>query len=116
MIGPKAALTVPLPLPIDEEYLSSGTVPGQPINSRQTLVVQFYVLSLKLSEIMHTIIANFHSVGSKSWQSGDNKPFRSLSEGLNLIFEIERRLSAWVNSVPDRLRMTTSDKPQSGSP
>ena len=114
MVGPKAALTVPLPLPIDEEYLVPEATQGQPVRTQQTFAVQFYVLSLKLYEIMHDIIFNFYSVNSQPFHPLDEY-LGSLDQGQNSVFEIERRLSRWANSVPDRLRVTTGNKPQIGT-
>ena len=110
-IGPKAALAVPLPLPIDEEYLVHETLQGQPV---QTQVVEFYVLSLKLYEIMHDIIFTFYSVNTQPCQPGDEY-FGSLEQGQNSVLQIERRLSRWANGVPSRLRVTTGSKPQVGT-
>ena len=110
-IGPKAALAVPLPLPIDEEYLVPETLQEQPV---QAQVVEFYILSLKLYEIMHDIIFNFYSVNSQPCPPGDEY-FGSLEQGQNSVFKIERRLSRWANSVPNRLRVNTGSKPQVSS-
>lgn len=111
MIGPKAAHTVPLPLPVDEVYLVPEDPQGQPVLTQQTFAVEFYVLSLKLYEIMHDILFNFYSVNSQPFQPLDGD-FGPLEQGQNSVFEIEHRLSKWVNSVPDRLRVTTGNKPQ----
>ena len=114
MIGPKASLAVPLPLPIDEEYLVPEAVQGQSVQIQQTFAVEFYVLSLKLYQILHDMLFNFYSVNFQPCQPEDEY-FGSLDQGQNSVFEIERRLSRWATSVPDRFRMTTGKKPQIGS-
>lgn len=114
MIGPKAGLTVPYPLPIDEEYLTPGALQEQPPRTPKTFAVEFYVLSLKLYEIMHETIFNFYSVNVQP-QQGD-KYFGALDQGQRSVFEIDRRLARWASSIPDHLRVTTRIKPQVDTP
>lgn len=113
MVGPKAALTVPLPLPIDEEYLLPEALQGQPVRTQETFAVEFYVLSLKLYEIMHETMFNFYSVDVQPQE--DDKYFGALDQGQRSVFEIDRRLTRWANSIPHRLRVTTGNKPQSNT-
>ncbi|KIX07448.1 uncharacterized protein Z518_02101 [Rhinocladiella mackenziei CBS 650.93] len=113
MIGPRAALAVPLPLPVDEEYLVPGSfhtppVPVQPNDA----AVEFYVLSLKLYEILHDVIFNFYSVNFGHGKPVESdKYFGSLSESQSSVFEIEHRIVRWEQSIPDHLRV--GRKPQS---
>ena len=118
MIGPKAALAVPLPLPIDEEYLVPGAIDGQhgqTSRAEQTHAAEFYVFSLKLFEIMHDILFDFYSVNYKPCLEGD-KYFGSLDQGQHSVFEMERRISTWNSSIPAHLRITTGHRPQVGTP
>ena len=114
MIGPAAAGAVPLPLPLDEEYLVPESLQGQSVRPQQTFAVEFYVFSLKLYEILHDIIFNFYSINFQPCQpmNGD-KYFGSLDQGQHLVFGIEGRLSRWKKSVPERLRVATGSNPQS---
>ena len=115
MIGPKAAQAVPLPLPIDEEYLATEIVQRQPGQTQKTFSVEFYVLSLTLYDIMHDILFNFYSVNGQSSQPADNKYFGFLDQEENSIFEIDRRLATWSDSLPDHFRITTLEKPTAGT-
>lgn len=114
MIGPRAASAVPLPLPLDEECFISGSLQGQPIQAQQTFTVEFYVISLKLYEILHDVIFNFYSVNMQPIQSTDgNEKSESLDQGQHLVFEIECRLSRWKETLPERFRVGTGGKPPS---
>ncbi len=115
MIGPKAALAVPLPLPIDEEYLSPDSRRGQPAKVPRTFSVEFYVLSLKLYDIMHDILFSFYSVNGQACQPADSKDLTFMDQGENSVFEIERRLSKWADSIPDHFRLHAGDTPRAGT-
>ena len=115
MIGPKASLAVPLPLPIDEEYLAPDASQPQPVKRPRTFSVEFYVLSLKLYDIMHDVIFSFYSVNGQVCQPADGKDLTFLDQGQNSVFEIERRLSSWVDSIPDHFRLTSVDTPRAGT-
>ncbi|KAK5032535.1 hypothetical protein LTS07_003943 [Exophiala sideris] len=115
MIGPKAAVTVPVPSLVDEDEVallrSSPFLGGK---TKETYSVEFFVLSLKLYEILHDVIFNFYSVNCQQIQPLDSdRYFGSLDESHSSIFEIERRLSNWEQSIPNHLRM--ANNPDSGS-
>ncbi|OQV05675.1 Fungal specific transcription factor domain-containing protein [Cladophialophora immunda] len=106
MIGPKAAVTVPLPLAIEEEDLMRSPPQEQAAGSQRSSAVEFYVHSLKLYTILHDVLFNFYSVNFKQTRPLDaDKYFGSLSEGQSSVFEIEHRLFGWENSIPDHLKM-----------
>ena len=113
-IGPKASKTVPLPVPVDEEYLAAGTLETQVGRAKRTHATEFYVLSLQLFEIMHDILFDHYSVNCMPSEPGDTS-FGFLNQGENSLFDLERRLSRWASSVPDHLRPTDANKPRSGT-
>ncbi|KAJ9615172.1 hypothetical protein H2200_001246 [Cladophialophora chaetospira] len=115
MVGPKAALAVPLPLPIDEEYLTPENSQSRSPQAPRTYSVEFYVLSLKLYDVMHDILFSFYSVNGQACQPGEAKDLTFLDQGQNSVFEIERRLSRWADSIPTHLRLNLSNKPNSGT-
>ncbi|EXJ66448.1 uncharacterized protein A1O5_10600 [Cladophialophora psammophila CBS 110553] len=111
MIGPKAAVTVPLPLPIEEEELMRGPAQERPAQLQRSCVAEFYVHSLKLYAILHDVLFNFYSVNFQQTRPLDaDKYFGSLSEGQSSVFEIEHRLFKWENSISDHLKVAS--KPQ----
>ena len=111
MVGPKAANVVPLPLPVDEDFLVPEPLQDPPAPAQQTFAVEFFVLSLKLYDILHDVLYNFYSVNYQPRQSenGDNF-FASLDEGQHFVLESEYRLSRWKKSVPERFRVAADNK------
>ncbi|OQV11353.1 Fungal specific transcription factor domain-containing protein [Cladophialophora immunda] len=108
MIGAKAALKVPLPLPVDEEHLGVGRPRG-----RQTFVVEFYVLSLKLYEILHDVIYSYNFEDVRTYCTTErDKSCIYPDRGQHSTFEVEidRRLSRWKASIPDHLLAGSKDK------
>lgn len=103
MIGPKAAVAVPLPLVLNEEQDISHDVP-QASTSRST-DDEFFVLSLRLYDILHDVIYAFYSVNSTKSQTSDSeKHIASLGQGYSSVFEIECKLVTWEHSIPDHLK------------
>ncbi|KIX94735.1 uncharacterized protein Z520_09425 [Fonsecaea multimorphosa CBS 102226] len=108
MVGPKAAVTVPLPLAIEEEDLMRSTSREQVVELQRSSAVEFYVHSLQLYTILHDVLFNFYSVNFQQTRPLDaDKYFGSLSEGQSSVFEIEHRLFKWENSIPDHLKMAS---------
>ncbi|KAJ9640876.1 hypothetical protein H2204_003165 [Knufia peltigerae] len=110
MIGQRAASVVPLPLPFDEEHLcsaGSSQVPSPPGQRHQnTASAEFFVLSLRLFEILHDVIFHFYSVNHLQEKSVDNdRYFGSSSNSQASVFEIERRISKWERDLPQHLRV-----------
>lgn len=115
MIGPRAAVTVPFPLCTNEEHLIPETLQGQPGYVDESSALEFFVSSLKLYDIMHDVMFNFYSVNFQQNKCLDGeKYFGSLIEGHASVFEIERRLTEWAHSVPDRLKIACASKPHNG--
>lgn len=107
MIDQRAALVVPLPLPIDEEEFHAVVQIPSP-EPHQTASVEFFVLSLRLFEILHDVIFYFYSGNCQQGKSVDSdKYFGSSSNNQASVFEIERRISKWERNLPQYLRMGT---------
>ncbi|OAP64278.1 hypothetical protein AYL99_00250 [Fonsecaea erecta] len=114
MIGPKAAVTVPLPLAIEDEDLMRSPSRGQIADVQRSSEVEVYVYSLQLYTILHDVLFNFYSVNFQQIRPLDaDRYFGSLSEGQSSVFEIEHRLFKWENSIPDHLKMAS--RPQGDS-
>lgn len=110
MIGPRTARPVPLPLSMDDELLSQGSVQQRTSEAQQPSLTDFYVFSLRLYEILYDILLTFYFTDVQQCQSKDglyDEYFGSSSSsgGTWSVFELERRISSWENSVPDHLRI-----------
>lgn len=116
MIGQRAALVVPFPLPIDDEYLCTGFSQIPSPGPHQTASAEFFVLSLRLFEILHDVIFYFYSVNYQQGKSVDSdRYFGSSSNNQASVFEIERRISKWERELPQRLRVGTAPQKDAAS-
>ena len=110
MIGPRTAIAVPLPLAIDEERLLPDPVLQHTVQAQRPSVIDFYISSLRLYEILHDVLFNFYAIDIQQSRPVDglyDKYFgrSSSTEGHPSVFELERRLSRWENSIPDHLKI-----------
>ncbi len=107
MIGSQSAMAVPPPLAVDEDFLSSCGRQGSQ-QPQQPSVLSFYTYTLKLYEILHDVLFNFYFHSMQDIQTTGqrhDKFFGNSPTGHPSIFELERRLSRWQESVPDHLRI-----------
>lgn len=101
MIGPQTAIAVPLPHVADERPLVHGQTRqtddqiGQPSGG-------FYVTALKLYEILHDVLFNFYRTDVQT-QSIDEVYDKCFGSSTASVFEIDRRLTRWEESLPDHL-------------
>ena len=110
MTGPRTAIAVPLPLAIDEERLLPDPVLQHTVQAQRPSVIDFYISSLRLYEILHDVLFNFYAIDIQQSRPVDglyDKYFgrSSSTEGHPSVFELERRLSRWENSIPDHLKI-----------
>lgn len=106
MIGPRAAVAVPLPQPMHDEQPFARVT--QQIAVQPSSDVEFFVLSLQLFEILHDILYHLYSVNNIHSQLSDQKKCTaSLGQDQNSVFELECRLASWQRSIPDHLKMSS---------
>jgi hypothetical protein len=110
LIGSRTARPVPLPLPMDDELLSQSYVQQRSSQAQKPSLIDFYVFSLRLYEILHDVLLNFYFTDVQQCQSKDglyDEYFGSSSSNgsQSSVFELERRLLSWENSIPDHLRI-----------
>ena len=110
-IGPRTRISVPLPQPMDHEY-----VPGEVAQSATTRgamgrpsFVDFYILSLKLYDILNEVLFNYYTSetpdGPLPKDTSCDAYFGRSSTGKDpAFFELERKLSHWEASIPEHLR------------
>jgi hypothetical protein len=103
MIGRRTALSVPLPLAIDEQYLSrdSRTESLQPRG--QPAVMDFYVHALHLNRILHEILLGFYAPSADSSKSETYDTWLSseLIHGSERSpLGLDRALAVWCDNLP----------------
>ena len=97
---------VPVPLLIDDEYLSLHGEGGQPPNVPSRLGL--FVSSCHLFEILHEILSNFYAedTGAAASKSSDSDPHAG--DILADVLKYNRLLDKFHESIPEYLRATTS--------
>lgn len=99
---------VPLPVAVDDEFISPESIAAQPPD--QPSVMAFFGRSLELYDIMNDILLNLYN-GSAD-PNGENAHdfyFSSMTgEGERTIFELDHCLTRWTRSLPLHLRADQS--------
>ncbi|RDW80270.1 hypothetical protein BP6252_04908 [Coleophoma cylindrospora] len=118
MIGPKMAMAVSLPLAIDEENLLVGDVWQHTIQAQQPSLINFYISSLKLFQVLHDVLPGLDDTDSRNqptngYHNTSSGNFPSI-EGRPSIFEIQQRLSRWEETVPEYLKISKYIQDDSG--
>jgi hypothetical protein len=114
MISKASCGSVPLPATVDEEYIPTalGGEVRQPAD--RPSVMAFYAKSLELYEILNDILLSLY----KPVPEGNPEDIydfyfnRGPDEGERTIFELDRALTKWTQSLPAHLRGHTSSKPE----
>jgi hypothetical protein len=105
MIESRAVTVVPLPLAIDDQYLSRDTRSGNAQPKGQPATMAFYVQALLLNKILHDILRAFYKPSAtvdtevyETWfRTGPNQ------SGERSFLELDRALTLWSNSLPSHL-------------
>ena len=98
--------SVPIPLLIDDEYLSAQEEGSQPPDVPSRLGL--FVSSCKLFEILHEILISFYAEDSGT---GTPKQLRSDNMARDMIVDVlrhNRSLAMFKDSIPDYLRTSRS--------
>lgn len=112
MIGPKTAAGVPLPLAEDDLEQLESPPWSMDMAARTPRLIDFYIESLRLYDILHDVLFNFYSEKFHQEQSaeilfdlcfGDSQAPGQKQPG---VFELER-LVKWERNLPEHLRMYT---------
>lgn len=108
MINSSVAAAVPRPLAIDEERLArSHNV--QSHQSREPSILDFFVHTLELYDILYDILVGFYSSSSSSGNISVNQAWDKYLRGSDSTLDIERRLVRWESSLPPHLKLTDLD-------
>lgn len=107
MISKADATAVPFPASIDDEYMSSeeGSVSSQPPDKPS--LIEFYVQSLHLFEIVEeTLSAMYHKDSRSDAVDSQAAPFERLeSLDFNTIVSIDSSIRRWHRSLPEYLKV-----------
>lgn len=112
MINREMASDVPLPQPLSFEGLPAGPyTPSSPSTAQPTLV-DFYIYSLKLYEIVYDVLVCYNAAAKADNISSGEEPYEKyfghLLTPLSATFlEFEQRLWRWKNSLPKHLWIGT---------
>ena len=110
MISKVSSGAVPLPLTVDDEFISTASLaePTQPAERPSMMV--FYAKTLELYEIMNDVLLSLYKPVPDD-NSDDIHDFyfnNSAGEGERTIFELDRSLTRWSTSLPAHLRGNSS--------
>jgi hypothetical protein len=110
MIESRAVTIVPLPLAIDEEYLSQDTRFGNIQPKGRPPMMAFYVQALLLNKILHDILRAFYKPSADVDTDVYETWFRTGpgQSGERSFLELDRALTLWSNSLPNHLVPGTS--------
>ncbi|KAH8699027.1 fungal-specific transcription factor domain-containing protein [Talaromyces proteolyticus] len=109
-IGPRMAAAVPLPVSMNEEQLLPGAARQGGSHEDDPHVIEFFIHSLRLYEILQDILYNLNSPDVQQAQSIDDlyETYfgNSFSDQRQLsILGFERKLTRWEESIPEHLKI-----------
>lgn len=103
MIDRKTASMVPLPLNQDDIHLSHEPASEGTQNIQGPMVIDFYIETLKLYEILHEILTRLYDSAEEmqdvAWSSAS--PLEA--EKLAPLLDLDRNLTVWFDNLPDHL-------------
>lgn len=105
MISRVSSGAVPLPLTVDDEFISSATT-GEPSQADgQPSIMWFYAKTLELYEIMNDVLLSLYKpVLDDHTDEPHDFYFNSVvSEGERTIFDLDRSLTRWTRGLPRHL-------------
>ncbi|GIK05000.1 hypothetical protein Aspvir_009099 [Aspergillus viridinutans] len=114
MISKASCGSVPLPATVDEEYIPAALAGEVRQPADRPSVMAFYAKSLELYEILNDILLSLYKpVPEENPEDIYDFYFnKGPDEGERTIFELDRALTKWTQSLPPHLRGDTSPKPE----
>ena len=107
MISKVSSGAVPLPLLVDDEFISENAAaePMQP--SGQPSLLAFYAKTLELYEIMNDVLLSLYRPITDDGADDIHEFYfnKTLNEGEHSIFELDHNLTLWARSLPAHLRV-----------
>jgi hypothetical protein len=111
MITKASSGAVPLPVAVDEEFISSDSTSEASQPPNRPSMMAFFAKSLELYDIMNDVLLSLYKQSTDD--TGENIHdlcFNNVvSEGEQTIFELDRFLARWSRSLPEHLRGGSSE-------
>ncbi|KAJ5050299.1 hypothetical protein NUH16_008839 [Penicillium rubens] len=110
MISKASSGAVPLPAAVDDEYIPSGSSKEVSQPPDRPSMMAFYAKSLELYEIMNDVLLSLYKpVSDDNAEDIHSFHFDNVaSEGERTIFELDRSLTRWTQSLLPHLRWDSS--------
>ncbi|KAJ5666576.1 hypothetical protein N7462_010985 [Penicillium macrosclerotiorum] len=105
MISKSSNNTVPLPIIVDDEFISAETTSESCQPAGQPSMMAFYAKTLELYEIMNDVLLSVYKSPPDEFPDDIHDFYFSntISEGERTIFELDRSLTRWTCSLPAHL-------------
>ena len=107
MISRQSDQDVPLPAATDEEHIRHFSRPDRTPSSSRPAMMSFYIKSLELYEIMNDVLLTLYGPAPEESNHGVHDFYFNNSEtkeGEPTIFDLDRALIKWCQSLPSHLR------------
>lgn len=110
MISKVSSGAVPLPITVDDEFISTAGLAETTQPAERPSMMVFYAKTLELYEIMNDVLLSLYKpVPDDSPDDIHDFYFNnSVGEGERTIFELDRSLTRWSTSLPAHLRGDSS--------
>ncbi|KIW70142.1 hypothetical protein PV04_02442 [Phialophora macrospora] len=99
----------PLPQAIDDEYLLSTAEGCQPVGQESRMLL--FIYSIKLWNILHDVLSTFYSGKQSTCFVGRVEVHGWSPSWLNDLFQLEQSLEELEDSLPERLKLSTLQRP-----
>ena len=107
MIATQAASVMPLPIALDDEFIADDPRAGSFQRAEGPMLIDFFIHTLTLYELMGRILTIFYSNDEQSRPSARASEITSVStevEATAVMLELDQSLLSWVSNVPAHLR------------
>ena len=110
MISKVSSGAVPLPITVDDEFISTSSLAEPTELVERPSMMAFYAKTLELYEIMNDVLLSLYKpVPDETADDIHDFYFNnSAGEGERTIFELDRSLTQWTRSLPVHLRGDSS--------
>ena len=106
MVATQAASVMPLPIALDDEFIADDPRAGTFQRAEGPMLIDFYIHTLTLYELMGRILTIFYSTDEQSRDTTRASEVTSVSEveATTVMLELDQGLSSWASNLPTHLR------------
>lgn len=104
MIDGQTASLVPMPLSLDDAHLTHDVVAGAAQDDHGPTMIDFFIESLRLYEILYEILAKLYHSIEETQNSRSLSTLPLNSEKLAVLLDLDQNLSTWFEDLPTHLR------------